>query len=393
MMSDQIEVVVLGSSPTGLYALRESSRSGYRTALVDISRGCAFKSRFLRSDDRFTGPVDQIKAWLLDVSSRQAIKPVIIPTSDVFIEFIIANREALEKRYAISDAYAHVANRLLDKKFFHDLCVEYSIPTPGVWSVADPSELIDLSGSIPFPCLLKPSLIHKARDYLKGRKVIIVQSQGEFERIVKAMPKDLGGWLVQEIIPGPESEITLFGAYFDKQHKAHHSFSARKLRQYPPGFGSASLVSSLRCEETEKLSESFLRDIGFQGVCGVEFKRDARDGQLKIIEINPRPTLWFQITHDSGKRIVSACIDDMSGRTVNEDRDQDEAVCWRYVLKDAYSALFYHRPPTDFILPRPIITFPTKSLKSSYPVFSLDDPKPAFVEPLGYLRKLLGRLK
>lgn len=393
MMFDQIEVVVLGSSPTGLYALRESSGSGYRTALADISRGCAFQSKFLRSDDRFLGSLDQVKEWLLEISSRQQIKPVVIPTSDIFIEFLIANKDALAKGFNVSDSYAHVASHLLDKKLFHDLCVEHSIATPGVWSVADPSELLGLMGSIPFPCLLKPTLIHKAREYLKGEKVIIVQSQDEFERIVKAMPMDLGGWLVQEIIPGPESEITLFGAYFDKQHRAHHSFSARKLRQYPPGFGSASLVSSLRCTETEQLSESFLRDIGFHGVCGVEFKRDARDGRLKIIEVNPRPTLWFQITHDSGKRIVSACIDSMSGRAVNEDRIQDENVCWRYLLKDAYSALFYHRPPTHFLLPKPLITLPSKPLKSSYPVFSFQDPKPAFAEPLGYLRKFWGRLK
>lgn len=392
-MSDYIEVVVLGSSPTGLYALRESSRSGYRVALVDISRGCAFQSRFVCSEDRFWGSLDQIKDWLLKIAARQEIKPVIIPTSDIFIEFVVENAKLLEKGFHISDSYSRIAGHLLDKKLFHDLCVEHSIATPGVWSVGAPSDLIGLIDVIPFPCLLKPTMIHKAREFLKGEKVIIVQSRDEFEEIVSGMPTELGGWLVQEIIPGPESEITLFGAYFDKEHKAHHSFSARKLRQYPPGFGSASLVSSVRCAETERLSELFLHNIGFHGVCGVEFKRDPRDGKLKIIEVNPRPTLWFQVTHDSGKRIVSSCIDDMSGRPMHDDRNQDENVCWKYFLKDTYSSFFYYRPPSGFLLPKPVIDLPAKRLKSSFPVFSFHDPRPAFVEPLGYLRKLWGRLK
>ena len=198
---------------------------------------------------------------------------------------------------------------------------------------------------------------------------------------------------MQEIIPGPESAITLFGGYVDRSSQPRQVFSARKLRQYPPGFGSASLVSSERCADTEEKTLAFLEQIGFQGVCGAEFKRDPRDGVLKIIEINPRPTLWFQISHDAGKQIVAALLADLSRDKMPDEQPQNAAVLWRYALKDAFSALFYLRGPREFVLPKPEVRPAAPASKRSWPVFAFDDPRPALYEPLGYLRKLVERLR
>lgn len=390
--SNNIDVIVLGASPTGLYVVREAAKFGCRVAIADVNAGCAFHSRFVSSRDCFQGDLESIERWMYSVAKSGINKPIIIPTNDFFIEFIINNSSSLSFHFLFSDVYSGVAEQLLDKKLFHDLCVKLNVDTPGVWSALDKETLLSLSGKVPYPCLLKPTLIHRARDYLNGKKVLIARTAFEFENLVSDMPDNLGKWLVQEIIPGPESLITLLGVYVNSDGFPVQIFSARKLRQYPPGFGSASLVLSRRCDKTEEISKMLLSKIGFRGVCGAEFKFDNRDNKLKIIEINPRPTLWFQITYDSGKRIVSSMIADLLGKPAPADSSQDESVKWRYALKDAYSRLFYLRTPDDFVLPRSEIPIFKDRVKSSWPVFSFIDPKPALFEPVGYFRKLWARL-
>lgn len=389
MNAARIKAVVLGSSPTGLYAVRELARAGCTVAVADVAHGCALHSRYVQSaSQHFVGEVDAIERWLESIGSDGNERALLVPTSDIFIEYLLRHADALTSRFVFPAAYHGLAASLLDKADFHALCQTHGMATPGVWQAPNRAALAALAPAVPFPCILKPALIHHAREYLRGRKVLLARDRPEFEAHLADMPDDLGGWLVQEIIPGPESNITLFAGYVDQTGTPRQVFTARKVRQYPPGFGSASLVSSEPCVETEQLTLDFLSRIGFRGICGAEYKRDPRDGQLKIIEINPRPTLWFQITHEAGKRVVEAALRDLCGGAMPTDKPQDPSVRWRYALKDAASARFYRHKGESFLFPQPDVASAARLPRRSWPVFAVDDPWPALFEPLGYLRKV-----
>lgn len=386
-MSDAIDMVVLGSSPTGLYVVREAARAGLRVRLVDTARGCAFHSRYVAAGD-VVGTAE-LGEWLrVDVSESRL--PLVVPTSDVWIEALMLAAPTLVDHGKFFHSYTGLAGLLLDKLSFHDLCREHGVDTPGVWHAGDGDALRALGGEVPFPCIMKPVLIHRARNYLRGRKVLLARSKEEFLSYVDALPEDVGGWLVQEIIPGEESRITLFGGYIAQDGTPSQVFTGRKLRQYPSGFGSASLVTSVACGETLDLTLGFLDRIGFRGICGAEYKRDPRDGRLKMIEINPRPTLWFQITHDAGCRIVEAAWRDLTDQPPLPRTHPSEDACWRYLFKDVASAAFYRRSK-NFIFPPPNISGARVAGKRSWPVFQASDPVPALAEPFGFLRKAMER--
>jgi predicted ATP-grasp superfamily ATP-dependent carboligase len=388
----RLDAIVLGSSPTGLYAVRELASAGLEVGLADTSTGCAMASAHVRRRGRrFVGGTDEIEAWLSDVAALAIHKPVLVPTSDIFIEFVMRRAGALEQAFTFAPAYAGLAASLLDKTEFHALCARHAMETPGVWRAGDAGALRGLAGELPYPCILKPALIHRAKHFLRGRKVLLARSREEYLSHVASMPVGTGEWLVQEIIPGPESAITLFGAYVDAGGTARQVFTGRKLRQYPPGFGSASLVTSAPCSETRELTLEFLGKIGFRGICGAEYKRDPRDGRLKVIEINPRPTLWFQATHDAGGRIVEAAVRDLASGTAMPAVMQSSDVRWRYGLKDAASAWFYRSDRGRFVFPEPDVSGARAMRRASWPVFAWRDPLPAFGEPLGYLRKAWRR--
>lgn len=385
--------VVLGLSPTGLYVARELGDVGMRLLGVDVGGGMARSSKYFTHGHGIWIQSDThgLLQKLLEFSASCSDKPVLVPTSDLFIEFVMSNAVELAEGFHFFDSYRGVASALLDKAKFHDLCVKNGVATPGIWEVDNIQALRSLSDSLPYPCILKPVLIHHAKYFLRGKKVIVVQSREDFVRLVDSIPSNTGSWFVQEIIPGPESSIMLFGACFDSNGNAQHVFTGRKLRQYPAGFGSASLVVSESCQEVSDISIRFLKAVNYRGVCGVEFKRDPRDGKLKIIEVNPRPSLWFELSHAAGKRITEAACRDLLGRPALEDGAQRNGVVWRYVLKDFVSTVFYAINGRKFLFPAPDLSAGGKWTERCWPVFSWRDSGPFFSEPLVYVRKAFRR--
>lgn len=387
----QIDAVVLGSSPTGLYALRELSKAGYRVAIADTKAGCAAHSKYAVASRKFFGDMHAVDRWLSSLPKSQERKPVLLPTSDIFIDFIITNGRRLSGSFRFASAYLGIAQDLLDKGRFNELCLRHGMPTPRVWHASTATQLTELTDDISFPCILKPLRIHEVREFLRGKKVLIVRSKDHYQSTLKEIERAQGEWMIQEIIPGPESSISVFGCHIAEGGEPRQTFVGRKLRQYPAGFGSASLVTSELCADTESTSLSFLKAIGFHGVCGVEFKRDPRDAVLKVIEINPRPTLWFQITHDAGKRIVESQVAELLGRESPMDVPQRQDVLWRYGFKDAASAMFYRRNGNSYIFPPPDISSSAQATRKSWPVYDPQDPLPPIMEPLHYVRKLWRR--
>ena len=389
-------VIVLGLSPTGLYAVREAGRAGFTVVGVTDSFACGSYSRYLRHPgESWLAPTQtELLERLVTFASRSEHKPVLLPTNDRYIEFIGRHAQTLSACCQFPDAYRGISQELMDKRAFNLLCREHGLVTPGVWETEDKESLSALAGVIPFPCILKPALIHRAVSFLKGKKVLLARDEREFRSLVASIPVETGGWLVQEVIPGPESNITLFGGYFNRSGQPLQTFTARKLRQYPVGFGSASLVRSEPCPETLEKSLYFLQKLRFSGVCGTEFKRDPRDGQLKIIEINPRPTLWFSLTNAAGKRIVETACRDLAGLPIADQKPQVNGILWRYALKDTYSALFYRAKGGSFIFPTPELQSGDNPVRGkTWPVFDSEDPLPTLAEPIQFLKKIVSRFR
>jgi D-aspartate ligase len=386
--------IVLGLSPTGVYVIRELGNVGIPVVGVSNSLEPGRYSHYLSAPPIIEKNPKALLARLLEIGSASQRTLVLIPTSDLFIEFLVRHRESLAPRFRFQESYnREVYSAIVDKRSFSELCIRHRVDHPRCW-VRTSSELVSLADEIRYPSLLKPAFIHLAKRYLQGRKVLIAPDRRTYQKLVSAIPDQDGEWLVQEIIPGAESELTLFGAYFDKDSTARQTFTGRKLRQYPPGFGSASLVRADSLEETAEISQRFLSAIGFHGVASAEFKRDPRDGRLKIIEVNPRPALWFAAAHHAGKRISLACFRELVGQPLPDEVPQNDRVVWRYLIKDLYSAGFYKMKAATFILPAPDVeaAFSRDVEKHVGPLFDRQDLGPVFGEGLRYLRRGVERV-
>jgi D-aspartate ligase len=391
-MSATVDVIVLGLSPTGLYAVREAARAGYSVLGVGAPGAPGLWSRFLTAGISAATPEARVEAILSRAEASGRTKPLLIVTSDQDLEAVIARADDLTEWVHLQGSYTDgLAHRIMDKDNFYKLCKAQGVAYPSLWA-ADVSEAAGCRDQIAYPAMIKPARIQDVKHMMAGQKGWILRSASEFDDVLPCIPREAGTLLMQEIVPGPESGITLWCGYIDGEGQVRQRFTARKLRQYPAGFGSASLVQSETCPETAEAAERLLSALGFRGIAAAEFKRHPETGQLKIIEVNPRPSLWFSVATKAGVRLVETAIAEAHGTPIPPRAEQKNGVLWRYTAKDLASR-FYYATNKNFILPAPDGSCKTQMTARADVTGAWDDPAPGFAELVGFARKIISRSK
>lgn len=86
--------------------------------------------------------------------------------------------------------------------------------------------------------------------------------------------------------------------------------------------------------EVRALSAEVVQALGYRGICGTEFKQDPRTGKWRLIEINARPTLWYDLCRAAGTRLIRAQVQELAGLAVDPPQPQRQGVAWEYSLRD-----------------------------------------------------------
>jgi predicted ATP-grasp superfamily ATP-dependent carboligase len=99
--------------------------------------------------------------------------------------------------------------------------------------------------------------------------------------------------MLSEYVPGGDADVDEAIVVRAPDGSYPVAFGCRKVRQYPSGFGAASVCRSHPIPESMELARAVLDEAGFTGVAGVETKRHAETGDFYFIEANVRlPTQW-----------------------------------------------------------------------------------------------------
>ena len=149
--------------------------------------------------------------------------------------------------------------------------------------------------------------------------------------------------VVQELIPGPDTNHYKACCYVSKRGEVVRAFALRKLRQQPPGFGFGSLVESVYEPAVLSLGKRFLESIDYRGVGSAEFKRDERDGALKLIELNPRYWQQNALAERCNVNFPLAQYQDLTGEIAAQTAAYEQHVKWVNVTADLDSFRLYRR--------------------------------------------------
>jgi predicted ATP-grasp superfamily ATP-dependent carboligase len=181
--------------------------------------------------------------------------------------------------------------------------------------VSTPEEAEALGSELDFPCALKPLAAHRfALHFGVGAKLFVVERREELRAVLeRARALDLE-MMVTDIVPGPDHQHFSYYSYLDERGEPLFHFTKRKLRQYPTQFGLTCYQVTDWNPEVAELGLRFFQGIGLRGVGNVEFKRDARDGRLKLIECNHRFTAANDLVRHSGLDIPLLAYNRLTGR-------------------------------------------------------------------------------
>ena len=120
--------------------------------------------------------------------------------------------------------------------------------------------------------------------------------------------------MLLEVIPGPDDLLCSYYTYLDDDGEPQFHFTKRVIRRYPEheGFGCYHVTDWN--PEVRDLGLRLFRHAGLKGIANVEFKRDPRDGELKLIECNARFTAANGLLLASGYDLGLFVYNRLAGR-------------------------------------------------------------------------------
>jgi predicted ATP-grasp superfamily ATP-dependent carboligase len=281
--------VILGGSCNGLSFARSLGRRGVPTLVLESEPLLGNYTRYAKVIR--LPPVEPFaEEWLTlfrAIGARLVAPGILFSTSDIHSLWVSRHAEALAGAFRFLVPDRGTLERILDKRSQYEAARAAGVPIPAVHFPASVEEMDQVRATLPYPCLLKPYDSQEARVKL-GAKVVVVGSETELRSAYERITRMGVRVMVQEIIPGEDSELFGYLAFWDDIEGERAWVTKRKLRQYPPGFGDGSLQETVEVPEVARLSRLLLRAFGYRGFVGVEFKRDSRDGSYRLMEINPR---------------------------------------------------------------------------------------------------------
>lgn len=299
-------VILLGGGASTLAAARSLGAAGI-SIIASGQAGCrAMQSRYCRSARPVPSGADPKAFWrrmLIEERDEALEGSVILVGCDASLEFVERERQALRQRYLFEEFVPELRRAMLDKLETLKLARGLGVPTPNFWEVHSVDDVLALEGQITFPLMVKPLNSYPfMKDF--GRKLFIVrESFAEAVEKVRFCHAAGHGVLLVEMIPGPDDLLSSYYTYRTLKGQLLYDYTKSIIRRWPVNRGGACFHQSKWLPETAELGRRLFDGLHWQGIGNVEFKRDTRDGKLKIIEVNGRLTAGHPLVTRSGAPI------------------------------------------------------------------------------------------
>lgn len=302
MSNKQPPVIILDGAENTLSIVRSLSKKGISVSVVASPTCQAFNSRYTRESYKVpdkSNPKDYYRDVLLGKNSHTLAGSVLLTCGDIGIEFVVENHTALSEKYILDIQKPHLQKALLDKQETLRMAKEAGIGFPEFWNIDSLDDIENIADQVNYPAIIKPIHSHL---FVKAFNVKLfkIDSADELRQKASLVVEKGLEFMISELIPGPDTLLSSYYTHIDDDGHALFRFTKRVIRRMPPNFGGACYHATKWLPETAEKGEHFFRSIGFTGIANIEFKKDPRDGELKIIECNARYTAAQELVTRSG---------------------------------------------------------------------------------------------
>ena len=292
-------LVTDGDNRAALAITRSLGQRHEITVCAQNRHSLASVSRWCHAAFAYPDPVKNQQAFLdtLRTEIQQRRIDVLLPVADI-TTILIAEQRATFEPCRIPIADADTIKRAADKVEIMELARRLGVPTPTGVTVNSLSAALEQTSTLIFPLVIKPS---RSRVRVDGRwlstSVRYANDVAELKQILSDLSPAAFPVLLQERITGPG-----IGLFLCCDHgRPVAAFCHQRLREKPPSGGVSVLRESIPLDTRARdYAERLLRELQWHGIAMVEFKRDARDGIPKLMEINGRFWGSLQLAIDAG---------------------------------------------------------------------------------------------
>lgn len=327
----------MGLTPTGLAALRTLGSMGIPCLGLYWRREIGRHSRYLRrvirvphrpNHDQLSSALDELtEPW------RES-SPILIPTSDVYAEFLDEMQDELRPRYTFRCAGTKLHAAFVDKARTIRVCSDHGVRIPRSLAIDKTDDLSAVCRDFHFPVIVKP------RSFLGvdfPGKNLVARTPRELSAFFGQQPQQVGNTMVQEVIRSGDGKIVVAISYSGRDGRVLSQMTFRKIRQWPPDYGMTCLGRSESLPEVAAISARFLDALGYQGFAAIEFAEEEGSGRYFLLEVNPRLNLPTQLVLDAGVDVVRIGYREMNDEPppfVPQLRQTDHVywVDWRFDL-------------------------------------------------------------
>ncbi len=384
----RVGAVVVGGDYQGLGIVRSLGRHGIPVCVIDDEPSIARFSRYTTHYVRVAKLRDQDEAveTVLSVGDRLRLHGwVLYPTREESVAAFSSRRERLLESFRVPTPPWSSVRWAWDKRNTYRLAQTLGIGVPRTWYPRSESDLAAVDSDPPWA--VKPA-IKEHFIYATKAKAWMAIDRDQLHHLYRkaaALVAD-GEVMIQEFIPGGGSQQYAYCAFF-KDGSAVGSMVTRRLRQHPHDFGRASTyVETVDESRVEELSRRFLTAIDYYGLVELEYKLDARDGDLKLLDVNARTWGYHVLGARAGVDFPLLLFQDQTGSAPDPVRAA-AGIRWMRLLTDLPTALDgIRRGRLDWA------TY-LRSLRACNveAVFSISDPLPGLAELLLLPRLIASR--
>ena len=387
----QLPVIIISGGVTGLGVLRAFARQGirayvYASGLTDPLRHSRWYQAVPGADDRSPAPEPSVEVLEKVLADSKLEGAFLCPCSDDWNRVVAAFAERQSSAF-ISMAPTRITLEMLQNKAnLAILLQDLGVPMPSTRLVDSSADISDLPPSDDTFYFLKP---RDSQTFLAryGAKGIRVRDAEQARRWIEEITAANMGIVLQEYIPGSFAEHFFIDGYRDHAGNVKAMFARRRQRIFPPDFGNSTSMVSVPLSDVAGAVDSarrVLAAVEYRGIFSVEFKRDRRDGQFKLLEINARPWWFVDFAVRCGVDVCRMAYDDAHGREVSAVETYPVGKTCIFPYLD-----FYSMQPLVAAREAGWTSWLVDVTKALPPVGCADDPMPGIVGTARVLTKAL----
>jgi D-aspartate ligase len=381
--------LVMGGALGAVAIARSLGRHGIPVRFLNHDHPIAGFSRYVGRTVTWPGPEapDALASLLRIVREQQMEGWVLFVCGDSELRFASQNYNRLAPVLRLACPTWEIARWAYDKHLTYQRAAEIGVNIPWSYRPHDANDVMRLDCR--FPLILKPTVREQQNAFTLAKAWRVDDRAALIARYQEAAALvGESNIILQELIPGGGEHQFSFAAICDSGVPVA-SLVARRTRQYPVDFGyTSTFVETIDAPEIESAGRRIVQAMQLTGLVEVEFKRDERDGCVKLLDVNARPWTWIGLGSIAGvdfpwmawQLACGLSVQPASGRpgAVWIHASRDFVAAARGIWAKQYSPISYLR-----CFQRPL----------TFAAFAKDDPMPAFLElPLVAWRVLSRRV-